>query len=301
MSFRVVLVESGMKICYKLDNILITNMDKEVRIPLSDVSTIVLDNLDTSITSRALSMIAESNICLIICGKNHLPIGIYNSYCNHSRATKIMSYQLELAQDFKDDLWKKIVINKIANQKKLLIKLNHKDEAIQKLDIFEQEVLPGDPHNREAHAAKVYFNQLMGKSFSRGDDSILLNSGLNYGYTIVRSFIARLCTGYGLHSMLGIHHKNEYNKFNLVDDLIEPIRPIIDLHVYEIMKDSKFFTSRHRESLINFVNHKILCHGKKQYFCNALEEYVSNYVDAIKTKDISKVEFFDINNYLGEI
>ena len=71
----------------------------------------------------------------------------------------------------------------------------------------------------------------MGTTFSRGNEDILLNSGLDYGYTIIRAYIARLCVGYGLNSQLGIHHKNEFNRFNLIDDLMEPIRPFIDLSV----------------------------------------------------------------------
>ena len=47
------------------------------------------------------------------------------------------------------------------------------------------ETQTGDKTNREAHAAKIYFNELMDTSFSRGNDDILLNSGLDYGYTII--------------------------------------------------------------------------------------------------------------------
>ena len=40
--------------------------------------------------------------------------------------------------------------------------------------------------NREAHAAKVYFNSLFGKEFSR-DDVNSINAALNYGYGILLS------------------------------------------------------------------------------------------------------------------
>lgn len=76
----------------------------------------------------------------------------------------------------------------------------------------------------------------MGTSFSRGNEDILLNSGLDYGYAVLRGYIARVCVGYGLNTQIGIHHKNEYNRFNLVDDLMEPLRPMIDIVAYESMK-----------------------------------------------------------------
>lgn len=56
-------------------------------------------------------------------------------------------------------------------------------DGTEKIIGFSKNILIGDKSNREAHAAKVYFNLLMGTSFSRGNEDILLNSGLDYGYS----------------------------------------------------------------------------------------------------------------------
>ena len=138
-------------------------------------------------------------------------------------------------------MWADIVRAKLINQAQVIKILNKSSQAYENIKSFAEGVLEGDPTNRESHGAKVYFNELMGRSFSRGNPDILLNSGLDYGYTIIRSYLARLCVGYGLNSQLGIHHRNEYNRFNLVDDMIEPIRPIVDLYIYNLMKDENFF------------------------------------------------------------
>ncbi|MBN2287215.1 MAG: type II CRISPR-associated endonuclease Cas1 [Tissierellales bacterium] len=299
MSFRVILIENGGDLRYKLDNLLITIDGKETWVPFADISTIVVDNLNISITTRVLNAIAEENICLIVCDYDHLPTGIYYAYCNHSRASKIIGYQIDMDQITKDELWQEIVRSKILNQYRVLKILGFEEGANKILDYW-QNVQIGDASNREAHAAKVYFNQLMGKSFSRGDDNILMNSGLDYGYTIIRSYLARLCVGYGLNTMLGIHHKNEYNKFCLVDDLIEPLRPIVDLFVYQIMKDGKYFTKEHRHKLIDIVNHKIIYKEKNQFLGNAIDEYICCFTNAIKNQCFSEIEYFDVNNYLGE-
>lgn len=87
--------------------------------------------------------------------------------------------------------------------------------AFEKMYDYREQAAAGDITNREAHAAKVYFNTLMGTTFSRGNEDILLNSGLDYGYAIIRSYLSRVCVGYGLNPQIGIHHKNEYNRFNL--------------------------------------------------------------------------------------
>ena len=139
----------------------------------------------------------------------------------------------------------------------------------------------------------------MGTSPSRGNKDILLNSGLDYGYAIIRAYIARLCVAYGLNSQLGIHHKNEFNRFNLVDDLMEPARPFVDLYAYGMLKEEKFFTSEHRQNLVNLLNHKVLYKNQKMYLSNMLEEYVSSYAALLSgTKD--NVIFPEVTNYIGE-
>lgn len=159
--------------------------------------------------------------------------------------------------------------------------------------------MSGDKSNREAHAAKVYFNLLMGTSFSRGNENILLNSGLDYGYAVLRGYLARVCVGYGLNTQIGIHHKNEYNRFNLVDDLMEPLRPFVDIVAYELMKEDQYFTVEHRRKLVNILNMKIKYRNKNMYLCNMIENYVEQFASLImeRSKDIV---FPDINDFLGE-
>lgn len=49
------------------------------------------------------------------------------------------------------------------------------------LDGYIEELEFNDITNREGHAAKVYFNALFSKGFTRSDDTPL-NAMLNYGY-----------------------------------------------------------------------------------------------------------------------
>ena len=174
--------------------------------------------------------------------------------------------------------------------------LGKSDKVAGKLKEYIDEVQIGDKTLREAQAAKVYFNELMGKSFSRGNDDILLNSGLNYGYTIIRSYLARLCVGYGLNSQLGIHHKNEYNRFNLVDDLIEPIRPIVDIMAYKLLDGEEIFTIEHRHEIVKILDHTIKYKNQKMYISNMLDDYVSQYSSYVEGK-IDKIIFPTIEDY----
>ncbi|MCR5416654.1 MAG: type II CRISPR-associated endonuclease Cas1 [Pseudobutyrivibrio sp.] len=298
MAFRVVLIESECSIHLKLNNLLINKGEGDLWIPLDDISIIVLDNLKIEVTVRLLSTLAEHNIGVVFCDMEHLPIGFYCSYDNHSRVSKCIKFQIDKPQDFYDSFWRVIIQQKIINQKDVLEIIN-KTSVVEKLEELSNEVESGDLSNREAHAAKVYFNSLMDTSFSRGNEDILLNSGLDYGYTIIRSYIARACVGYGLNSQIGIHHKNEYNRFNLVDDLMEPIRPFVDLYAYRILENEKYFKVEHRRKLINLLNHKVLYDNKKMFIANMIEEYIAQYASFIAKKR-ENVVFPKVIDYIGE-
>lgn len=299
MSFRVVLIENQVDVKVNLDNLVFKKEGQEIRIPVSDISTIVIDNLKINISARTLCLLAQNNVGVVICNQEHLPIGFYSSYDNHSRISKRIGYQINRNKMFYDELWKDIVKAKIENQGKVLELLGQEEYIVNDVISFACDVQAGDSTNREAHAAKVYFTKMMGHSFSRGNDDILLNSGLDYGYAIIRSYIARLCVGYGLNSQLGIHHKSEYNRFNLVDDLIEPLRPIVDYYVYNLLENETFFNGEHRKSIINILNHKIKYKDKNMYLCNMIEEYVSDIAKYIEGKDVV-IKYPLVEDYYGE-
>ncbi len=176
MAFRVVLIESEAALSLKLNNLIINKGDGDIWIPLDDISVIVADNMHISFTARMLSLLAEKNISLILTNQEHLPIGYFSSYDNHSRISKTIGFQLSREQLYYDSFWKELVRNKIENQRKVLVRLSMGEAASAQLRGFCEELTDGDPTNREAHAAKVYFNTLMGNSFSRGNEDLLFEA-----------------------------------------------------------------------------------------------------------------------------
>ena len=209
MAFRVVLIENEVTIKVKLNNLIVTKEGEDLWIPLDDISMIVMDNLSSMLSARLLCQLSEQGIGLMICNQKHLPTGYYSSYDNHSRASKVIGYQIEKSKEYYEQLWRNIVTVKIQNQSKAYFRLTNDLEGTRMIEEFSTGIMNGDKSNREAHAAKVYFlsNLLMGTSFSRGNEDILLNSGLDYGYAVLRGYIARVCVGYGLNTQIGIHHK----------------------------------------------------------------------------------------------
>jgi len=93
-------------------------------------------------------------------------------------------------------------------------------------------VRSGDPDNLESQASALYFRALFGNDFHRGQPR-WINAALDYGYAVIRAAIARGLVAHGFLPALGLFHSSEQNAFNLADDLIEPYRPLVDLHVIQ--------------------------------------------------------------------
>lgn len=197
-------------------------------VPFEDIAVIVLNHREITLTHPVLSACAEYGIGLYATGDNHQPAGVFLPFLSHSRTTRMMRKQLNVGRPTAKQAWAGIVRRKIGNQAACLKLCGKKGED--RLESYVQRVRSGDPENLEAQAAAFYFAQLFGQGFHRAEER-WTNAALDYGYTVLRGAIARGLVAHGLHPTVGLFHDSEQNAFNLADDLIEPFRPIVDLHV----------------------------------------------------------------------
>ena len=290
MTWRIVHVNQSEKMHLKLDNLVVKKHGEEFVIPLSDISMIVAEGGDTIVTLRLLSALSKYNIVLIVCDNEHLPTGIFHSQNGHFRAYKKLQNQIGWTQDQKDKMWQIVTYFKINNQQDVLSMFEKNIEAIQLLADYKDHVELGDRTNREVHAAKDYFNELFGKQFTRvtQQETDVINAGLNYGYAIMRAQMARIVSGYGLNGLLGIFHKNEYNQFNLVDDLMEPFRQIVDVWVYQNLRNQEYLKYEYRLQLTNLLNAKIKYWKEVCTVTGAMDKYVKGFIKCIDEKETSK-------------
>jgi CRISPR-associated protein Cas1 len=108
---------------------------------------------------------------------------------------------------------------------------------------FAREVKSGDTTNREARAAKYYWQTLFdAEDFRRERAGENPNSLFNYAYAVLRAATAKALTGSGLLPTFGIHHHNRYNAFRLADDIMEPYRPVVDELVLEVWSKNPDYT-----------------------------------------------------------
>jgi CRISPR-associated protein Cas1 len=199
-------------------------------IPCEDIGLILLDSCNSTVSFGALNELIANQAALVICGKNHLPAGMLVPFSQHNLLLERLHTQINLSKPLKKQAWKILIREKILHQARLLEKSS---AAYNRLQLLANEIRSGDPDNYEAQAAAMYWKHFLPESyqFRRDADGDGINGLLNYGYAVFRASIARACIMAGLLPALGIHHHNRSNAFCLADDLIEPIRPMIDSRV----------------------------------------------------------------------
>ena len=72
MSFRNVMIESPAKISLKKEQLLICT-DRDHNLPVEDLSALLLENRQSSITTAALSRLGQSGCAVFVCDEKHLP------------------------------------------------------------------------------------------------------------------------------------------------------------------------------------------------------------------------------------
>ncbi|EQB39311.1 hypothetical protein M947_07580 [Sulfurimonas hongkongensis] len=164
--------------------------------------------------------------------------------------------QIDISKPLKKQLWQEVVKTKVKNQASVLNYFNRKKSS-KILYEYAKGVKSNDEENVEAKAARIYWSELF-ENFVRvqkGAEDVQ-NASLNYCYAIVRSAVVRSLTNAGLMPSFGIHHQNYFNAFNLADDMIEPYRAFVDLHVkLTLLKyDDEALTSQIKQEYVNILN-----------------------------------------------
>ncbi|MPT47924.1 MAG: type II CRISPR-associated endonuclease Cas1 [Sphingobium sp.] len=210
---------------------LIVAKDKEEigRIALDDVHAVIVHAHGCTWSGNIVSALAERGAPIVYCAANHSPVAVTLPLEGHHAQGARIRAQWEAGRPLAKQLWRQIIVLKIAMQGALLAARAH--PGAEAFDLLARKVRSGDPDNIEAQAARRYWPALMGSDFRRDRDAEGANALLNYGYTVMRATVARAIIAAGLHPTIGIHHANRGNAFALADDLVEPFRAIVDAMV----------------------------------------------------------------------
>lgn len=221
------------------DQLVVSYPEKEkesATVPIEDVSLILLESSQITLTHRLISRLLEHKVVIITCDLRHMPSGMIVPMVGHTLQSLRIREQLAMSTPLKKYLWQQTVQAKIMNQAALL---EEWDEEYSTLHYWARQVKSGDAENHEALAAAHYWNQLFFDSvdgFTRSRDGDPPNNLLNYGYAILRAVTTRALVSSGLFPTIGIHHKSQYNAYCLADDIMEPYRIYVDALVREIVE-----------------------------------------------------------------
>lgn len=234
MTGRVVeIAEDGRHLSLKRGFMAVAHGGEEVaRLPLDDIAVVIANAHGTTYSNNLLVALAERGAGMVFCSTNHRPVAWLWPIEGHHVQAGRMAAQLAASRPLCKRLWQVLVRAKIGQQAAALEFIGQPSGGF---DLLTRKVRSGDPDNIEAQAARRYWPLLMGPDFRRNRTAGGANAFLNYGYTVLRAATARAVVASGLHPSLGIHHRNPGDSLCLVDDLMEPFRPLVDLAAYRLV------------------------------------------------------------------
>lgn len=236
--------------------------------PIEDIGVVVLDNKRITITTGAIEALLENNCAVITCDNRGMPVGLMLPLCGNTTQSERFRHQIDASQPLKKQLWQQTIQCKINNQAVVL--RASRDVRVDCMKVWAKEVRSGDTDNHEGRAAAYYWKHLFGnhiEGFTRDREGVVPNNLLNYGYAILRAIIARALVSSGLLPTLGIHHHNRYNAYCLADDIMEPYRPYVDEHIFQLIErkglPSEELTREWKADLLSIPTLEVTIGGKR--------------------------------------
>lgn len=288
MSWRIIVISTSAKLDYSM-GYMVVRRDTVTKIHINEIHSVIIETTAVSITAALLSELTKHKVKVIFCDEKRNPSSeLISYYGSHDTSNKVRN-QISWSQDIKTAVWTEIVSEKIRNQMRVLEDFGKTEQEMLREYISNIEF--GDTTNREGHAAKVYFNALFGKEFSRSSECNI-NAALNYGYSIILSTFTREIVANGYITQLGLFHDNMFNQFNLASDLMEPFRTLVDRKVLTLPNDK--FESEEKMELVNLLNKEVCINGRSEYVVNAIKIYTRSIFDALQENDVSLIRFYEL-------
>ena len=296
------IAEEGRQLSIYRGFLKVSHEGKELgRVPLDDITALILVGRQSTISRNVLCELAERKAIVIACGTNYHPVSLTWPMDAHGELSRVLYAQINATKPHRSRLWQTIVKAKIRNQMQAVDMASPNHARLKDFAFLIKKVKSGDSDNREAVAARLYWTTLMGKDFKRDKDSVGLNALLNYGYSILRAATARAVCGAGLHPALGIHHRSSRNTFALVDDLMEPFRPVVDLKSKELaLAGHTDVSTECKRQLASILQMDLLTERGASPLINCVQYLAVSLAQALDTKSHS-LSIPGIRNHLLDL
>lgn len=281
---RTIEVSSAAHLRVSLGQLIIQNEQGRHSIPFDDIGFLILDNPQITCSQSVFRHCARQNTALIVTDEKHLPASQLLPLDAHTIQGRIMRMQASTPEQVHHLIWQQIVRAKISMQSAVLTSVQGITSA--RLQRLAKTVPLNDTANHESQASRIYFKSLFGKGFKRDrDESGGTNTLLNYGYSLIRAACSRALMGAGLHPAFGIHHHNQYNAFCLADDVMEPLRPLIDHRVAKLSQAETFsgLDRNAKNDLLEVLSTPVLIKKRKLPCMSALGMYCASLRKVLET------------------
>lgn len=266
-------------------NSLIIRGEQEKKIFLDEINTLIVQSTAVSLTASLLCELMKRNVKVVFCDEKHNPQSELLPYYGAHNTSKRYREQFAWSPEIKARIWKELIKKKIEGQAEHLAEGGFFQQA-DLLRSYLLEVKDNDATNREGHAAKVYFNCLLGMGNSRKGGGFM-NGCLNYGYAVLLSAFNREISASGYLTQIGIWHNNEFNQFNLACDFMEPFRVVVDRTAVTIEEGDKDF----KKKMTNVLNYKTLIDGKNTTLDLAIRQFTRSVFQALEVQDETLLTF----------
>lgn len=262
-----------------------------MHLPVDELESVVLSEPTITVSAAALAQMVGAGVAVVLCDAKRLPVGMMVPLAGHFVHSERLRDQLAVKRPKAKRLWQTVVKAKLAAQSACLLEFTGDDSGLR---VLARQVKSGDPDNREAVAAVRYWRQLMQPieaRFRRDRDLPGINTLLNYGYAVVRASVARAVCAVGLHPAIGLQHKNRYNPFCLVDDVLEPFRPLVDAVVVRAHRAGleidleQPLTSEWKRRLLGTLTERYLAEDEKRTALDWIQVTSQRLMRAISGKD----------------
>lgn len=199
---------------------------------------------DLSFTTGFVKKAKEFGISIFLLKHNFEMYGGLMTVAEGHYLLRMKQYALTLEEELA--MSKKLIDNKITNQKETLDKLKITDEEklenSQACSISAENILTVQNHQDllgiEGSFSRRYFSQQFAtmdwrRRAPRTKEDIN-NFMLDMGYTLLFNFVDSLLRLHGFDTYKGFYHKLFFQRRSLACDLMEPLRPLIDRKILKM-------------------------------------------------------------------
>lgn len=275
--------KEGDRISFKNDNLIIKDSENNVKCQYTCYKIFLLIIIGPfELTSGIIERANRFGFSIVFMNYGFRNYATINSKMEGNTLLREKQY----LNDNDVEIGKKFVINKIINQRAMLIKIRNKDKKLKEIiDILKEYICKLENEKLtteeimgiEGIAAKIYFKQIYSQEKWKGRQPRvkrdITNLLLDIGYTLLFNYIEAIANVYGFDIYKGVLHKEYFKRKSLICDFIEPFRPIID---YKIKKMYALSQISEEDFINENGKYKLEWRNNSKYMNIFIEEILNN-------------------------